>query len=124
MKKKRFTMLLTEDEIWEIKERAAQARLTATDWALAQFKLTAKAEPIRVVKQDQDDTQAQQKAEIRKRDLQILEIEKKYPGPANAQARVDELNRSGVLKRGKAGEWNKTSAKNAILSAKKNLGVK
>jgi hypothetical protein len=68
--------------------------------------------------------QGDQKTEIRERDFQILEIEKKYPGPKNAQVRVDELNAAGILKRGKAGEWTITSAKNAILNAKKNLGIK
>lgn len=54
---------------------------------------------------------------------QLVEIERKYPGPGNAQKRIDVLNDSGVLLNDVPGQWTKRNASNAIRNARNYLGV-
>jgi hypothetical protein len=80
--------------------------------------------PGMVDQEDDTDVADPAMSEEDARAWQIVNIEREYPGPGNAQKRVDVLNESGVLLNGVAGQWTKRNASNAIRNARNYLGVK
>jgi hypothetical protein len=112
MKKSRLTLLLTDDQIYQIKVKAAIARKSASRWIIDQLDLdepVQEPEPPPVQSQVDDD-----------RDRELIKIYESLPGRENAQARADALNKAGVPRL--SGIWTKKNAGDAYRKAKSRMG--
>jgi hypothetical protein len=110
--KKRLTLLLTDDQVYQIKVKAAIARKSASRWIIDQLDID-KQEP------DPKPPPAQSQVDDA-RDRELVKIYESLPGRENAQARADALNKAGVPRL--SGVWTKKNAGDAYRKAKARMG--
>jgi hypothetical protein len=118
--KKRLTLLLTGDQIHQIKVKAAIAGKPASQWIIDSLDLDQGPEPENITEilpeSEEPALVPEILPELTDRDQELIRVYESVPeGREYAQARADALNAAGVPVKG--GVWTKKNAGDAYRRA-------